>query len=239
MIEAVGVVVPAHNEEDLLSSCLAAVRQAARPVAPVPVHVIVVADSVHRPDRGTRGLLRGHRAADPGPLRRRGAGRGHVAGAPAGLASGPGHRLAGHHGRRHDRPPGLAQQAAPARRHWLGRGGRDGHGHRLDRAPAAPACRCSASTTATGRGRTHTCTAPTSASPHAPTSRPAGSRRSRLPRTTPWSPRSATPAAGSAQHRAERPHLGPAARPRSPRLQPPAVQPGRGRAGRNRVTVAR
>ena len=45
MIEAVGVVIPAHNEEDLLPACLAAVRQAARPVAPVPVHVIVVADS--------------------------------------------------------------------------------------------------------------------------------------------------------------------------------------------------
>jgi glycosyltransferase involved in cell wall biosynthesis len=45
VIEAVGVVVPAHNEEDLLPACLAAVWQAARPVAPVPVHVIVVADS--------------------------------------------------------------------------------------------------------------------------------------------------------------------------------------------------
>lgn len=45
MIEAVGVVIPAHNEEDLLPACLAAVSQAARPVAPVPVHLIVVADS--------------------------------------------------------------------------------------------------------------------------------------------------------------------------------------------------
>ena len=34
MIEAVGVVIPAHNEEGLLPACLAAVRRAARPVAP-------------------------------------------------------------------------------------------------------------------------------------------------------------------------------------------------------------
>ena len=45
MIQAAGVVIPAHNEEDLLPACLAALREAARQVAPVPVHVIVVADS--------------------------------------------------------------------------------------------------------------------------------------------------------------------------------------------------
>ena len=44
MIEAVGVVVPAHNEEALLPSCLTALRRAARQVA-VPVHVLVAADS--------------------------------------------------------------------------------------------------------------------------------------------------------------------------------------------------
>ena len=45
MIEAIGVVIPAHNEEDLLPGCLAAVRQAAQRVAPVPVQLIVVADA--------------------------------------------------------------------------------------------------------------------------------------------------------------------------------------------------
>ena len=44
MIKAVGVVIPAHNEQDLLPSCLTAVRRAARQVS-VPVHLVVVADA--------------------------------------------------------------------------------------------------------------------------------------------------------------------------------------------------
>jgi glycosyltransferase involved in cell wall biosynthesis len=44
VIKAVGVVIPAHNEEDLLPSCLAAVRQAAGQLT-VPVHTVVVADA--------------------------------------------------------------------------------------------------------------------------------------------------------------------------------------------------
>ena len=44
MINAVGVVIPAHDEQDLLPSCLAAVRLAARQVS-VPVYVVVVADA--------------------------------------------------------------------------------------------------------------------------------------------------------------------------------------------------
>jgi glycosyltransferase involved in cell wall biosynthesis len=44
VIKAVGVVIPAHNEQDLLPSCLAAVRHAASQVA-VPVHVVVAADA--------------------------------------------------------------------------------------------------------------------------------------------------------------------------------------------------
>lgn len=44
MIEAVGVVIPAHNEEDMLPSCLAAVRQAAGRLT-VPVHLVVTADA--------------------------------------------------------------------------------------------------------------------------------------------------------------------------------------------------
>lgn len=44
MIETVGVVVPAHNEEALLPACLAALGRAARQVS-VPVRVLVAADS--------------------------------------------------------------------------------------------------------------------------------------------------------------------------------------------------
>lgn len=44
VIEAVGVVVPAHNEETLLPACLAALGRAAREVR-VPVFVVVAADS--------------------------------------------------------------------------------------------------------------------------------------------------------------------------------------------------
>ena len=44
VIETVGVVVPAHDEETLLPGCLAALRRAAREVS-VPVRVVVAADS--------------------------------------------------------------------------------------------------------------------------------------------------------------------------------------------------
>ena len=54
MIEAAGVVVPAHNEETLLPSCLSTLRQAARSVG-IPVHVLVAADSC---TDGTAGAAR-------------------------------------------------------------------------------------------------------------------------------------------------------------------------------------
>jgi glycosyltransferase involved in cell wall biosynthesis len=44
VIKAAGVVIPAHNEQDLLPSCLTAVRHAVSQAA-VPVHVVVVADA--------------------------------------------------------------------------------------------------------------------------------------------------------------------------------------------------
>jgi glycosyltransferase involved in cell wall biosynthesis len=44
VIRAIGVVVPAHNEEDLLPSCLAALHRAGG-IAGVPVHMVVVADA--------------------------------------------------------------------------------------------------------------------------------------------------------------------------------------------------
>ena len=45
MIKAVGVVIPAHDEEDLLPSCLAAVRRAARMLTTASVQLVVVADA--------------------------------------------------------------------------------------------------------------------------------------------------------------------------------------------------
>jgi glycosyltransferase involved in cell wall biosynthesis len=78
VINAVGVVIPAHDEQDLLPSCLAAVRRAARQVS-VPVYVVVVADACT--DR-TAELARAEgatvveaRARSVGAARRAGAGQ--------------------------------------------------------------------------------------------------------------------------------------------------------------------
>ena len=45
MIRLIGVVVPAHNEQDLLPSCLASLRRAARELPGIPVRLVVVADA--------------------------------------------------------------------------------------------------------------------------------------------------------------------------------------------------
>jgi glycosyltransferase involved in cell wall biosynthesis len=45
VIRSIGVIVPAHNEQDLIPSCLASLRRAARALRGVPVHVVVVADA--------------------------------------------------------------------------------------------------------------------------------------------------------------------------------------------------
>jgi glycosyltransferase involved in cell wall biosynthesis len=45
VIRAVGVIVPAHNEQQLLPSCLASLRRAMRALGGTPVHLIVVADA--------------------------------------------------------------------------------------------------------------------------------------------------------------------------------------------------
>lgn len=45
MIRSVGVIVPAHDEQDLLPSCLASLRRAALALAVIPVHLVVVADA--------------------------------------------------------------------------------------------------------------------------------------------------------------------------------------------------
>jgi glycosyltransferase involved in cell wall biosynthesis len=45
VIRAFGVIVPAHDEQDLLPACLASLRRAARAVRGTPVHLVVVADA--------------------------------------------------------------------------------------------------------------------------------------------------------------------------------------------------
>jgi glycosyltransferase involved in cell wall biosynthesis len=45
VIRSVGVIVPAHDEQDLLPSCLASVRRAAQALRGMPVHLVVVADA--------------------------------------------------------------------------------------------------------------------------------------------------------------------------------------------------
>lgn len=55
MIRLLGVVVPAHNEQDRLPSCLASLRRADRAVRGTPVHLVVVVDaSRDRTDRVAR-----------------------------------------------------------------------------------------------------------------------------------------------------------------------------------------
>jgi glycosyltransferase involved in cell wall biosynthesis len=57
VIRAVGVIVPARDEQELLPSCLASVRRAARAVRGIPVHLVVVADSSR--DRTPQAARRG------------------------------------------------------------------------------------------------------------------------------------------------------------------------------------
>jgi glycosyltransferase involved in cell wall biosynthesis len=56
-IRAVGVIVPAHNEQDLLPSCLASVHRASQALPGTPVHLVVVADDCR--DQTARAARRG------------------------------------------------------------------------------------------------------------------------------------------------------------------------------------
>jgi glycosyltransferase involved in cell wall biosynthesis len=57
VIRSVGVIVPAHDEQDLLPSCLASVRRAAQALRGMPVYVVVVADACR--DRTVQAARRG------------------------------------------------------------------------------------------------------------------------------------------------------------------------------------
>jgi glycosyltransferase involved in cell wall biosynthesis len=57
VIRSAGVIVPAHNEQDLLPSCLASLRRAMRALPRTPVHLVVVADACR--DRTVQAARRG------------------------------------------------------------------------------------------------------------------------------------------------------------------------------------
>ena len=91
MIQAVGVIVPAHNEESLLPACLRAISLAIAQVS-VPVRVTVVADACT--DR-TAELARSA-GADVAEIAARSVGAARAAGAAAQLAHAVGINSAGH-----------------------------------------------------------------------------------------------------------------------------------------------
>lgn len=57
MIQLVGVIVPAHNEQELLPACLVSLRDAARALCGTPVRLVVVADACR--DRTVQAARRG------------------------------------------------------------------------------------------------------------------------------------------------------------------------------------
>jgi glycosyltransferase involved in cell wall biosynthesis len=61
VIRSVGVIVPAHDEQDLLPSCLRSLRRAARALRGTPVQLVVVADACR--DRTAEVARRGGAAA--------------------------------------------------------------------------------------------------------------------------------------------------------------------------------
>ena len=85
MLSRFAVVVPAHNEEDLLPHCLAALTACAGPVAPLPVEIIVVADSC---DDDTAAVARAH-GAEVLTIDARNVGRARAAGLTYALRAGP------------------------------------------------------------------------------------------------------------------------------------------------------
>ena len=133
LTRAVSVVVPAHDEQELLPACLHALRQAAAQPGVPPVRVLVVADtcsdgSVDAARAGGAEVLRGGAAqrgrqppGRPRPAARR---QSHAAG----------RALARHDRRRQSRPARLVHRPADAARQGCRRRRRDRAGRRLVRA---------------------------------------------------------------------------------------------------------
>ena len=76
-ISAIGIIVPAHDEQELLPSCLASLRRAARELPGTPSHLVVVADACH--DQTAEAARRG--GASVGTISARSAGAARAAGA--------------------------------------------------------------------------------------------------------------------------------------------------------------
>jgi glycosyltransferase involved in cell wall biosynthesis len=186
MIKAIGVVVPAHNEEDLLPACLTAVRQAARVLAGMPVHLVAVADACtdRTADCARRAgaiVLEIH-ARSVGTAREAGVREvlsrtRQLAPADVWLATTDADTLV---------PPGwLSQHLDYADAGW---DAVVGTVTVTDWAEHPPRCRLSStSATATARAPIRTCTAPISASAPGPTAPPVASARALLLRTMRWS----------------------------------------------------
>ena len=130
------MIVPAHNEQDLLPSCLASLRRAARALRGTPVHLVVVADACR--DRTAEVARRGGAAVVTIGARSVGAARAagarevlrrtrHLDPADVWLATTDADTLV---------PASWLRQQVRLRRPGLGRGGGHDPGGRLVRVPA-------------------------------------------------------------------------------------------------------
>jgi glycosyltransferase involved in cell wall biosynthesis len=77
VIKSLGVIIPAHNEQELLASCLASVRRAARGLSGLQVHLVVVADAC----RDQTAQVAGRHGASVVTIRARNVGAARAAGA--------------------------------------------------------------------------------------------------------------------------------------------------------------
>ena len=215
MIKAAGVVIPAHNEEDLLPSCLAAIRQAIRVLPQIPVHLVVVADACT--DRTADHAQQGGAAVLEIQARRVGAARRagmrevlsrtrHLDPGAVWLATTDADTLVppGGSASTSATPPLAGTRSSAPSRSPTG-------------ASTRPGCHpYFTSSTAPARAPIRTSTGPTSGSARVPTSRRAASSCAAPPRTTPSSSRSAsTGRRDPAHHRDQCADVGPAPRPRA------------------------
>lgn len=195
MIEAAGIVVPAHDEETLLPACLSALQQAVCLVS-IPVHVLVAADSC---TDGTVAVARAY-GAEVISIQARSVGAARAAGMAEVLRLTAGADPAAVWLATTDAdtmvPPGwLRLQLARAGQGWDVVLGTVTVTDWSEHPPHVPTAFAPATNPAAGR--TPTCTARTSASEPRPTWPPEGSCHCAPPKTTRWSPPRLVPDARS------------------------------------------
>ena len=232
-VASAGVVVPAHNEEELLPACLAALREAAGSVR-IPVRLLVVADAC----TDQTAAVAAARGAEVIRIGARNVGAARAAGLAALLRRTGGTDPAAVWLATTDAdtvvPPGwLRRQLGYAAQGW------DvvlGTVTVTDWTEHPPHCRpCSRRCTGSARDRTRTCTGRTSVSARRPTSPRAVSSRCRPPKTTPSCRRHRRRLPGPAGQRRHRGDLGPPPGAGPPRVQPPAAHPDPRARPRRRV----